>query len=187
MLSFSGADVMPYFGNFNGTLETDLKRRHEGERVRYRMNGNSAISAHSVPKKEGRKNAVPKYHKRANDRLRNALASVDDSRSVEELTAAFKSVSWNGAKSARCVPGPMTRNFSPILTTESFRSTACVTETCTNSCTQPNRNRRLTADPFLSHQPKTPHAAGTWNHPESAAHLPLSGQRYRTPPSSWPF
>jgi len=53
MLSFSSADVMRYFGrnvnqsgaipaNFNGTLETDLKRRHEGERVKYRMNGNSA-------------------------------------------------------------------------------------------------------------------------------------------------
>jgi hypothetical protein len=53
MLSFSSADVMRYFGhkvnqsglipaNFNGTLETDLKRRQEGERVKYRMNGNSA-------------------------------------------------------------------------------------------------------------------------------------------------
>jgi hypothetical protein len=53
MLSFSSADVMRYFGrrvnqsgdipaNFNGMLETDLKRRQEGERVKYRMNGNSA-------------------------------------------------------------------------------------------------------------------------------------------------
>jgi len=53
MLCFSSADVMRYFGrkvnqsgaipaNFNGTLETDLKRRQEGERVKYRMNGNSA-------------------------------------------------------------------------------------------------------------------------------------------------
>src|SRR6202790_3891755 len=53
MLSFSSADVMRYFGrkgnqsgaipaHFNGTLQTDLKRRHEGERVKYRMNGNSA-------------------------------------------------------------------------------------------------------------------------------------------------
>ena len=53
MLSFSSADVMRYFGrkvnqsgdipaNFSGTLETDLKRRHEGERVKYRMHGNSA-------------------------------------------------------------------------------------------------------------------------------------------------
>src|SRR5579862_2805595 len=53
MLSFSSADVMRYFGrrvnqsganpaHSNGTLETDLKRRHEGERVKYRMNGNSA-------------------------------------------------------------------------------------------------------------------------------------------------
>ena len=53
MLSFSSADVMRYSGrkvnrsgaipaSFNGTLETDLKRRQEGERVKYRMNGNSA-------------------------------------------------------------------------------------------------------------------------------------------------
>src|SRR5450755_2172615 len=53
MLSFSSADVMRYFGRrvnqsgaipagYNGTLETDLKRRQEGERVKYRMNGNSA-------------------------------------------------------------------------------------------------------------------------------------------------
>jgi hypothetical protein len=55
LLSFSSPDVMKYFGrkvnqsgaipaNFNGTLETDLKRRQEGERVKYRMNGNSAKS-----------------------------------------------------------------------------------------------------------------------------------------------
>jgi len=36
---------------------------------------------------------------KANDRLLNALASVDDSRSVEELTAGIqKSVPWNGRK-----------------------------------------------------------------------------------------
>ena len=53
MLSFSSADVMRYFGKkinlsgtipdyFSGTLKTDLKRRQEGERVKYSMNGNSA-------------------------------------------------------------------------------------------------------------------------------------------------
>src|SRR2546425_12387672 len=52
-LSFRSADVMRYFGRkvnqsgtipdqFGGSLETDLKRRQEGERVKYRMNGNSA-------------------------------------------------------------------------------------------------------------------------------------------------
>jgi len=46
-------DVMRYFGkrvthsgdirsDFQGTLEIDFKRRQEGERVKYRMNGNSA-------------------------------------------------------------------------------------------------------------------------------------------------
>src|ERR1035438_2780189 len=53
VLSFSCADVMRYFGrrvnqsgeipaNFSGTLQADLKRRQEGERVKYKMNGNSA-------------------------------------------------------------------------------------------------------------------------------------------------
>ena len=52
LLSYSRADVMRYFGrkvnqsgaipaNFTGSLETDLKRRVEGQRVKYRMNGNS--------------------------------------------------------------------------------------------------------------------------------------------------
>jgi hypothetical protein len=53
VLSHDCADVMRYFGrkvnqsgeipaNFSGVLQTDLKRRQEGERVKYRMNGNSA-------------------------------------------------------------------------------------------------------------------------------------------------
>jgi hypothetical protein len=53
MLDFSTPDVMRCFGrrvnqsgavpaNFNGTLETDLKRRQEGERVKFRRNGDSA-------------------------------------------------------------------------------------------------------------------------------------------------
>lgn len=138
MLSFSSAEVMRYFGrkvnqsgdipaSFNGTLETDLKRRHEGERVKYRMNGNSAkfydkayseigsvlrgaeTTINNVedfrtyrPKEGGpeedlqwrpMREGIADLHRRAevsqkaNDRLLNALASVDDSRSVEELTA----------------------------------------------------------------------------------------------------
>jgi hypothetical protein len=52
MLSFASADVLRYFGrkvnqsgaipaNFHGKLQSDMKRRQEGERVKYRMNGNS--------------------------------------------------------------------------------------------------------------------------------------------------
>jgi hypothetical protein len=150
MLSFSSADVMRYFGrrvnqsgaipaNFNGTLETDLKRRHEGERVKYRMNGNSAkfydkayseigsvlrgaettINAvqdfRAYRAKEGGpeedlqwrplRKGIADLHRRAevsqkaNDRLLNALASVDDSRSLEELTAGIqKHTHWNGRR-----------------------------------------------------------------------------------------
>jgi hypothetical protein len=150
MLSFSSADVMRYFGrrvnesgtipaNFNGTLETDLKRRQEGERVKYRMNGNSAkfydkaysqigsvlrgaeTTINTVqdirafrPKEGGPeedlqwrplRKGIADLHRRAevsqkaNDRLLNALASVDDSRRVEELTAGIqKPTQWNGRR-----------------------------------------------------------------------------------------
>jgi hypothetical protein len=136
-LSFSSQDVMRYFGrkvnqsgaipaNFHGTLETDLERRQEGDRVKYRMNGNSvkfydkaysqwgsvlrgaettinAVGDFRVfrPKEGGpeedlqwrpMRKGIADLHRRAevsqkaNDRLLNALASVDDSRSVEDLT-----------------------------------------------------------------------------------------------------
>ncbi len=150
MLSYSSADVMRYLGrkvnqsgaipaNFNGTLETDLKRREEGERVKYRMNGNSAKfydKAYSAMgsvlrgaettintvrdfrayrAKEGgpeedlqwrpMRKGIADLHRRAevsqnaNERLLNALAGVDDSRSVEELTADIqKHTRWNGRR-----------------------------------------------------------------------------------------
>ncbi len=150
MLSFSSADVMRYFGrrvnqsgaipaHFGGTLETDLKRRQEGERVKYRMNGNSAkfydkaysewgsvlrgaeTTLNAVedfrvyrPKEGGpeqdlqwrtMRKGIADLHRRAevsqkaNDRLLNALAQVDDSRSVEELTAGIqKHTHWGGRR-----------------------------------------------------------------------------------------
>ena len=112
--------------SFNGTLKTDLKRRQEGDRVKYRMNGNSAkfydkaysewgsvlrgaeTTINTVgdfrvfrPKEGGPEDdlqwrslrkGIADLHRRAevsqkaNDRLLNALASVDDSLSVEDLT-----------------------------------------------------------------------------------------------------
>jgi hypothetical protein len=138
MLSYSSADVLRYFGrklnqsgaipaNFSGAVETDLKRRQEGERVKYRINGNSAkfydkaySSAGSLlrgaettlntvgdfrayrPKEGGPdddlqwrrlRKGIADLHRRtevsqkANERLLNALAQVDDTRRVEELTA----------------------------------------------------------------------------------------------------
>ena len=150
MLSFSSADVMRYFGrkvnqsgvipaNFNGSLETDLQRRQEGERVKYRMNGNSAkfydkayseigsvlrgaettintvVDFRAYRPKEGGsegelqwrplRKGIADLHRRAevsqkaNDRLLSALAAVDDSRSVEELTAAIqKHTQCNGRR-----------------------------------------------------------------------------------------
>jgi hypothetical protein len=141
VLSFSCADVMRYFGrrvnqsgeipaNFSGTLQSDLKRRQEGSRVKYKMNGNSAkfydkaySAVGSVLRgaettittvgdfrvyraKEGgpeddlqwrpMRLGIADIHRRvevsqsANERLLNALASVDDSRRVEELTATIQ-------------------------------------------------------------------------------------------------
>jgi hypothetical protein len=152
LLSYSSADVLRYFGrkvnqsgaipgNFNGTLETDLKRRAEGERVKYRMNGNSAKfydKAYSpwgnvlrgaettlntvrdfraYRAKEGgpedelawrpMRKGIADLHRRAevsqktNDRLLNALASVDDSRSVQELTADIQKHTTSGGRRVR--------------------------------------------------------------------------------------
>ena len=125
--------------SYNGTLETDLKRRQEGERVKYRMNGNSAkfydkayseigsvlrgaeTTINTVqdirafrPKEGGPeedlqwrplRKGIADLHRRAevsqkaNERLLNALASVDDSRSVEELTADLqKPTHWGGRR-----------------------------------------------------------------------------------------
>jgi hypothetical protein len=150
VLSYSSADVMRYFGrkvnlsgeipaSFSGTLKTDLKRRQEGERVKFSLNGNSAKfydKAYSeigsvlraaettiitvqdfraYRSKEGgaeqdlqwrpMRKGIADLHRRtevsqkANQRLLSALASVDDSRSVEELTAEIqKRTSWNGRK-----------------------------------------------------------------------------------------
>lgn len=147
MLSFSSPDVMRYFGrkvnqsgaipdHFNGTLGTDLKRRQEGDRVKYRMNGNSAkfydkaysqwgsvlrgaeTTINTVgdfrvfrPKEGGPeedlqwrrlRKGIADLHRRAeisqktNDRLLDALASVDDSQTVEELTKDIqKPICWH--------------------------------------------------------------------------------------------
>jgi hypothetical protein len=154
MLSFSSPDVMRYFGrrvnqsgdipaNFNGTLEMDLKRRQEGERVKYRMNGNSAKfydkgysvfgnvfrggettintveDLRSYRAKEGgpeedlqwrpMRKGIADLHRRAevsqkaNERLLDALASVDDSRSVEELTAAIQKHTHCGGRRVRAL------------------------------------------------------------------------------------
>jgi hypothetical protein len=150
LLSFSSSDVLRYFGkkvnqsgaitaNFTGKLQTDLKTYREGERVKYRMNGNSAkfydkaytdwgsvlrgaeTTINTVEDfrtyraKEGgleddlqwrqMRKGIADLHRRAevsqkaNERLLNALASVDDSRSVEELTAKIqKPTSWKGRR-----------------------------------------------------------------------------------------
>ena len=239
MLSFSSADVMRYFGKrvnqsgdipakFNGTLETDLKRRQEGERVKYRMNGNSAkfydkayseigsvlrgaeTTIHAVqdfrayrPKEGGSeedlqwrpmRKGIADLHRRAevsqkaNQRWLNALASVDDSRSVEELTADIQRPAHGGSRRVRGLrpwaddkelftainPGDFLINGfrnrdlqKPLYTTEAE--------------SQVDRRRRSSA---ISRKLRT---AGTWTHPEGISHPPLSRYRNRNAPSLWPF
>jgi hypothetical protein len=150
MLTYQSADVMRYFGRkvnqsgaipaqFAGVVEIDFKRRQEGERVKYRLNGNSAkfydkayseygsvlraaeTTINTVqdfrvyrPKQGGPEDdlqwrplrkGIADLHRRtevaqkSNERLMNALAAVDDSRSVEELTAEIqKPVVWSGRR-----------------------------------------------------------------------------------------
>jgi len=149
-LSYGSRDVMRFFGrkvnqsgaipaNFQGSLQTDWKEYAEGERVKYRMNGNSAkfydkayspwgsvlrgaeTTLNSVrdfrayrAKEGGREDdlqwrplrkGIADLHRRTvvsqktNERLLNALAQVDDSRSVEELTADIqKPTRWGGRR-----------------------------------------------------------------------------------------
>ena len=156
VLNFSSTDVMRYFGrkvnqsgaipaNFNGKLQSDFKQRREGERVKYRLNGNSAKfydkfydSAGSVfraaettintvqdfrayrPKEGGPEDDLQwrpmrkgiadlsrraEVSQKANDRLMDSLASVDDTRSVEELTREIqKSIQWNGRRARALRP-----------------------------------------------------------------------------------
>ena len=150
VLSFSSVDVMRYFGkkvtqageipaNFRRTLQTDLRRYPEGERVKYRLNGNSAKfydkayspwgsvlrgaettintvedfrgyrSKQGGPEEKKQwlpmRRGIADLHRRAevsqaaNARLLNSLASVDDSRRVEELTARLQQpTAWRGRR-----------------------------------------------------------------------------------------
>jgi hypothetical protein len=150
MLSFHSNDVLRFFGkrttkagkipvNFHGEVQTSYKEYLEGERVKYRMDGNSAkfydkayvvdgavfraaettINNESVfqtyrPKEGGpeddlkwrpMRKGIADLHRRAqvsqhaNDRLINALASVDDSQTLQELTADIQQpTKWNGRR-----------------------------------------------------------------------------------------
>jgi hypothetical protein len=148
--SFSSIDVMHYFGrkvnrngsipaSFNGSMQIDLKRFQEGDRVKYRLNGNStkfydkAYSDYGSvlrgaettlnqvqdfrvyrPKEGGpgddlqwrpmRKGIADLQRRavvsaKANERLLDALATVDDSQRVEELAADIQQhTTWKGRR-----------------------------------------------------------------------------------------
>jgi len=150
VLSYGCTDVMRFFGkrvtmagqipkNFGGALEVDLKKREEGERVKFHLNWNSAkfydkaytlvgnvlragettinrVSDFRVyrPKEGGPEDelewrpmraGIADLHRRAevsqkaNQRLMDALAGVDDSRTIQELTAGLqKPVLWAGRR-----------------------------------------------------------------------------------------
>jgi hypothetical protein len=144
-VTMQSANVLRYFGrhvnrngsiprSFRDTLQSDLKRRQEGDRVKFSMNGNSVKfydKAHTDvgsvfrvettlnnvkgfkayrPKEGGPEDdlrwrhlrtGVADLHRRglvsqaSNERLLNGLAGTDDSRTVEELTAAIQQpVEW---------------------------------------------------------------------------------------------
>jgi hypothetical protein len=139
-IDMQSANVLRYFGrkvnrsgeipdSFHGTLQSDLKRRQEGDRVKFWMNGNSAkfydkaysdigsvlrgeTTLNNVkgfqayrPKEGGPEDdlqwrhlrtGVADLHRRGqvsqatNERLLDALARTDDSRTVEEITASIQ-------------------------------------------------------------------------------------------------
>jgi hypothetical protein len=150
MLSFQSADVLHFLGHrvnqsgdipasFAGSAEIDLKRRPEGERVKFRMNehsvkfydkaysqwGSVLRGAETIlnggrdirvyrPKQGGpddvlqwlpMRKGIADVHRRgevsqaSNNRLLAALARVDDSRTVAELTAGIQlPTQWKGRR-----------------------------------------------------------------------------------------
>lgn len=150
MLNLSCADVMRFLGRrvnqsgaipeyFTGEIQQDLKRRVEGERVKFRINANSVkwydkaysqvgsvlraaeTTLNNVddlrvyrPKEGGREddldwrrmrrgiadlNRRAEVSENANRRLIDALAAVDDSRTVEELTGRMQEpAKWGGRR-----------------------------------------------------------------------------------------
>jgi hypothetical protein len=150
MLSYASTDVLRFLGRkvnlsgaipayFNETLQADVKRRQEGERVKYQINGNSAkfydkaysevgcvlraaettintVKGYRVyrPKEGGpegdlqwrdMRKGIADLHRRAevsentNERVMDSLASVDDSRSIAEMTGEIQqAVSWKGRR-----------------------------------------------------------------------------------------
>ena len=150
VLDYGCTDVLRFFGkkptlagqvpkSFGGTLETDLKQRAEGQRVKFHLNWNSTkfydkaytamgnvlraaeTTINQVkdfrtyrPKEGGAEedlqwrpmragiadlNRRAEVSQKTNERLMNALASVDDSRTVQELVAGIqKPVVWAGRR-----------------------------------------------------------------------------------------
>jgi len=150
MLSYHSSDVLRFFGkrttqagkiprNYHGELQSSCKQYEEGERIKFRMDGNSVKTYSKVilaeaavlraaettinnvdvfrtyrPKEGGpedelewrkMRKGIADLHRRAevsqqtNNRLINALASVDDSQRLEELIANIQQpVKWHGRR-----------------------------------------------------------------------------------------
>jgi hypothetical protein len=150
ILRLDSADVLRFFGkrvnrsgeipkNFHGEVQISYKRRPEGRRVKYWMEGNSLKTYDKAYSEQGNvlraaettinnvavfrayraaeggppedlkwrtmRKGIADLHRRvevsqkANERLLDALASVDDSRSIEELASAIqKPTTWAGRR-----------------------------------------------------------------------------------------
>jgi hypothetical protein len=198
MLSFSSPDVLRYFGrklnqsgaipaHFQGTLESDMQRRQEGERVKYRMNGNSAkfydkayseigsvlrgaeTTINTVQDfrayraKEGGpeedlqwrplRKGIADLHRRAevsqraNERLLNALASVDDSRSVEELAAGIQiHTRWGNRRVRGLRPWAEDKELFHAINHGEFLINGFRNRDLQKCCTGPRPSRRWSVD-----------------------------------------
>jgi hypothetical protein len=226
MLSFHSPDVMRFLGkkvnqsgavpgSFHGDLQMDLKRRQEGERVKFYMNGNSAKfydkaysdfgnvlragettintvqDLRSYRAKEtgppedlqwrGMRKGIADLHRRAevsqnaNERLINALASVDDSRSVEELTAPIQThTHWGGRRVwGLRLWGEDKELFSAVNHGEflinGLRNRDLQKLLSSAEAESPKERRRRSA----CHQPETTVAARARTHPQGPSHASL--------------
>jgi len=160
MLSFSSSDVLRYFwkrvnrtgalpASFNGDQQINLPEYRDGKRVNglreYRpKEGGPKQDLQWRPWRKG----IAGLHRRAeisqkvNERVIQALASVDDSRRVEELTAAIQQPVIGKKRRVRALrPWGDDQDLLAAINHGDFLIHGCRHQICNGCCTVPQRPR----------------------------------------------
>ena len=205
MLSFSSSDVLRYFwkrvnrtgappASFNGDLQINLPEYRDGKRVNglreYRPEeGGPKQDLQWRPWRKG----IAGLHRRAeisqkvNARVIQTLASVDDSRRVEELTAAIQPPVIGKRRVRALRPwGDDQDLLAAINHGELSDPRMPPSRSATAAVLYPSDLGYRVPPPVRHHRQKTRIVEGSRAHPKNPTHPPLSGQAKKARPSSSP-